>query len=130
MASQARSVPWTTTSRVLGWVIARSREARGLSQGQLGESLGISQSAWSRIELGENALTVDGLLTVAARLGVPAPELLEQTEGHAARLTASGVRVVNERAAETTVSSGAAFLAGAALTGLIVAALMEGKKST
>ena len=132
MTSQAKPPPRTTsTSRILGWMLARRRESMPvpLSQGDLGALIGVTQSAWSRVELGENALTVDGLLAVAAGLGVPASELLRDLEQHVVHLQGAGVRVVNERRGATATTPGAAFLAGAALTGIIVAALMDGSKA-
>lgn len=62
----------------LGRRIARARERRGLTQAQLAEALGLSQSAISRIESGVRAVDSLELARIAAVLGVSVLELLEE----------------------------------------------------
>ena len=46
-------------------ILRARRKARGISQQQLAEKLGISQSRLSAIEAGNSALTVDRLIVLA-----------------------------------------------------------------
>lgn len=60
----------------VGRVVRQAREARGLSQRQLGQSAGISHTYVSKIEGGESkGLGYDVLRNVAATLGIQAAEL-------------------------------------------------------
>jgi Zn-dependent peptidase ImmA (M78 family)/DNA-binding XRE family transcriptional regulator len=62
----------------LGRRIARARERRGLTQAQLAEAVGLSQSAISRIESGLRAVDSLELARIATVLGVSVLELLEE----------------------------------------------------
>jgi DNA-binding XRE family transcriptional regulator len=130
MPRQAAPARATTTASLLGFVLARRRSARSprLRQEDLARAVGVSQSAWSRVELGDNALTVDALFAVAQALGATASAILAEVEDLAQRLPRSGVRVVNARTERRPPCPGLAFAAGVALAGLVVAALMAGAK--
>ena len=65
------------TERYLGERIARAREIAGLSQAELGELVGLSQTALSRIESGQRQLTSLELVRLAERLDVAVVDLLE-----------------------------------------------------
>jgi Zn-dependent peptidase ImmA (M78 family)/transcriptional regulator with XRE-family HTH domain len=62
----------------LGRRIARARERAGLTQAQLAEAVGLSQSAISRIESGERSVDSLELAAIAQRLGVSILDLLEE----------------------------------------------------
>jgi len=53
----------------LGEHIAGERQSMGLTQEQMGAHLGLSQSAYSKIEAGSSAITVSRLLQIAHVLG-------------------------------------------------------------
>jgi transcriptional regulator with XRE-family HTH domain len=55
------------------------REERKLSQSEMAELLGISQSAYSRMERGDVSLPLEDLARYADRLGLPLQELLPET---------------------------------------------------
>ena len=57
--------------RIRAW-----RTQRGLTQQQLAEALGVSESYIQHVEQGARSLRVDKLLELAAALGVPARDLL------------------------------------------------------
>lgn len=82
----------------LGQRIAAARDRAGLTQAQLGEDVGLTQSAISRIESGERGIDSLELAAIAERLGVPVVELLET------RPLASKLRLA---ARQQTVSSAA-----------------------
>jgi transcriptional regulator with XRE-family HTH domain len=55
--------------------IGRLREARGLTQEQLGWAAGLHQTAVARIESGERKPTLETILKLATGLEVPPAEL-------------------------------------------------------
>jgi transcriptional regulator with XRE-family HTH domain len=60
--------------------VARIREARGLTQEQLGWASGIHQTAVARIENGERKPTLETIFKLAAGLEVPPAELFAGIE--------------------------------------------------
>jgi HTH-type transcriptional regulator/antitoxin HipB len=54
-----------TNSGQIGEILRGRRKARRVSQAQLAQKLGVSQSRLSAIEAGTAALTVDRLITLA-----------------------------------------------------------------
>ena len=64
----------------LGPAIRRVRRERGLTQEELAGEVGASVAHLSRLESGARQPSLDGLLRVAAALGVEVGELLEASE--------------------------------------------------
>jgi transcriptional regulator with XRE-family HTH domain len=56
----------------------QQREKRKMSQAEFAELLGMSQSAYSRLEKGETKLDFDQIKHIAKALGIPAHELLPE----------------------------------------------------
>jgi len=75
-----------------------TREARGLTQGELAERLGISQAKVSRIEAGMLPVTEEGLAKIAAALGYRESFFCEQDE-----LYGIDTSVVYHRSLETSL---------------------------
>jgi transcriptional regulator with XRE-family HTH domain len=76
---------------ILGANVRALREARGLTQAQLGELAGVSDQLIGRVERADNQATLKSIKKVAAALGVDALDLfsrepLVQPEGERARL--------------------------------------------
>lgn len=57
-------------------ILAQQREARGIKQGDFAASIGISQSAYSRLEAGESVLNLSQIRNAAMQLGVSPFEIL------------------------------------------------------
>lgn len=53
------------------------RESQNISQEEIADKLGISQSAYSKIERGITTISTDKLLTIAEILGITVGELVE-----------------------------------------------------
>lgn len=90
----------------------------------------MSQSAWSRVERGEISLSVPALFRAATALGIPAGTLLERADRTIQDMQRDGVTVYaddQDRGRESQTPAGA-FLAGAALTAIAVAAFTAGRK--
>ncbi len=143
----------TTTSAILGVVLAQLRNERHLTQEQIGKATGIGPTTWSRIEKGVSSLSMEQLRAAAKVLGVTPPFILERAEQLEQELRAKGILVgdVPPRDwAAATSAGGMAFatlkpylpqlgamaapllipLASAALTRLIDRFLPEGEVKT
>lgn len=64
----------------LGTVIARMREAEGVSQDELADQAGIHRTYVSQLERGLKSPTVNTLVSIANALNVRASEILRQLE--------------------------------------------------
>jgi transcriptional regulator with XRE-family HTH domain len=63
----------------------------------MAEALGVSQSAYSRIESGDTNITAWQLRVCADQLGLVPSQLLAQVEAHERLLNAQGVAIVAEK---------------------------------
>lgn len=75
----------TTSSAVLGQVLARLRQSKGIKQNDLAARLGLGTSTWSRVENGDAFLSVEQLMAAAKALDMtPASimNLVEKVEKH------------------------------------------------
>lgn len=68
-----------SSSRVAVRQLRMAREARRYSQEFMAKKMGISQEAYSRLELHETTPSIDRLLLMARILGISAEELLFTT---------------------------------------------------
>ena len=66
----------------VGIRIRKLREARGLSQEQLAQELGLQQSSYGRLEKNDERLTVPKLLIIAEVLKVPVAVLFGEKTGN------------------------------------------------
>lgn len=94
-ASPAQPViPYTA---LIGQVLLGHRGRNGLHQNDLAAALGVSQSAYSRIEQGDTTVSISQLRVIARRLGIPPGDLLREADGLAERLRMQGVEVSDEK---------------------------------
>ena len=93
-----KSIPQPTAvvtyPAIVGQVIAHQRSARGIKQGDLATALGLSQSAYSRLESGDSVLNLSQLNHIAARLVLSPARILELADQYQMRLLQQGVNVV------------------------------------
>lgn len=130
MSSGAHKVimkPATTYPAIIGGVLARLRNGRGLDQGKMAESVGVGQSTWSRVENGASALTIEQLATAAAVLGARPSEILAMADRSAADLRQRGIVVQLKRQSELTETE-LVLIGATALTILLAAILGKAKK--
>ena len=74
----------------LGEKLARRRKARGMSQEQLAEALGVSRQAVSKWELGEAVPDVSRVVAMSELFGVTTDYLLKDGSGEAGQAAGSG----------------------------------------
>ena len=78
------------TDQELGSRVKALREQRSMTQDVFGEALGIDQSAVSRIEAGQRAMTARELASASTALGVTIGQLIEEGSVEPALLRAGG----------------------------------------
>ena len=64
----------------IGYKIKKLRELRNLTQEHMASSLGLSQSAYSRMELGETEITFSKLEKISEELGMKPEEIIAFNE--------------------------------------------------
>jgi transcriptional regulator with XRE-family HTH domain len=89
--------PIVTYPALVGKLLAQRREQLGLKQGALAEALGISQSAYSRLEAGESVLNLTQLRNVCTQLGVTPAQVLQAADQYEMLLRQQGVEVAVEK---------------------------------
>jgi len=90
----APQIPYTA---LVGQVLKWHREKLRLQQYDLANALGISQPAYSRIELGGTSISITQLRIVGQLLEVPPSEILLRADRWANQLRQRGVVVTDER---------------------------------
>lgn len=85
--------PTISYGALVGQVILRRRKALGIDQSTLAGALGVSQSAYSRLEKGDSAMSLIQLRAVAPSLGCAPSDLIREADHLETRLGLSGVTV-------------------------------------
>lgn len=89
--------PIVTYPTLVGRILAHQREAKGIKQGDLARALGLSQSAYSRLESGESVLNLSQLRNVAAQFGLQPNQVLQLANKYESQLRQHGVDVVSDK---------------------------------
>lgn len=89
--------PLVTYPALVGKILAQQREARGIKQGDLAAIIGLSQSAYSRLEAGESVLNVSQLRNAAIHLGLAPAQVLHWADKYEDQLRQQGVDVLSEK---------------------------------
>ena len=88
------AIPYTA---LVGQVLLGHRGRKSLHQNDLAAALGVSQSAYSRIEQGDTTISISQLRVIARRLDIAPGDLLREADGLAERLRMQGVEVSDEK---------------------------------
>jgi transcriptional regulator with XRE-family HTH domain len=89
--------PILTYATLVGRIVEHHRRQRGIHQESMAQAIGISQSAYSRLEKGQSAMSVTQLRLIGERLGTTPEQLLQHTAQYASKLRAQGVDVIDEK---------------------------------
>ncbi len=103
---------------VVGRVLQQRRVQLGLQQNDLAAVLGITQSAYSRLESGDTVLSLSQLRIASAALHMPAATILAHADQYADYLQRQGVTITDEKK-----DNSAAVLIGLGLLAAAVVAL-------
>jgi len=93
-SSPQPAIPYTA---LVGQVLLGHRGRKSLHQNDLATALGVSQSAYSRIEHGDTTISISQLRVIARRLGIAPGDLLREADGLAELLRMQGVEVGDEK---------------------------------
>lgn len=88
---------FTTFAAVIGAILAKIRDEKGLTQADVATALGLTTSTWSRIEKGESTLSAEQLWQAANRLGVSPGSILDVVTDAVSHLPASGIEVKTDK---------------------------------
>ncbi|WP_028834317.1 MULTISPECIES: helix-turn-helix domain-containing protein [unclassified Pseudoalteromonas] len=116
----------TSFSSVLGVVIANKRKGLGIEQTDLSKALGLTQASYSRLESGKSTFSVDQMFICSKAMNVSVLDIIADVEKTVKNLEKNQVVQVkmpprgNASNAKNTESNLGAFVAGAALTALII----------
>jgi transcriptional regulator with XRE-family HTH domain len=105
-------------SALIGQVLQRRRSGMGFHQVAIASGLGISQSAYSRLESGETVLSLSQLWIVAGMLRTTGANILAEADQVAFYLQQQGVQITEEKK-----DNSAAVLIGLGLLAAAVVAL-------
>jgi transcriptional regulator with XRE-family HTH domain len=89
--------PTITYSALVGKVVEQRRIHRRVNQDAVANALGITQSAYSRLEQGQSALTVTHLKTIAAQFKTTSADILQEADQLALRLKHRGVDIIEDK---------------------------------
>jgi transcriptional regulator with XRE-family HTH domain len=123
----------TSFSSVMGVVIANKRKGLGIEQSDLADALGLTQASYSRLESGKSTFSVDQMFGCAKAMQVCVSEIIDAVENTIRSLESSKTVTVkvpprgNASNAKKTDSDLGAFVAGAALTALIISLAAKSK---
>lgn len=99
-------------SALIGKVLAAHREHVRKTQAEVASSLGMSQSAYSRLEAGASAISAAQLRAAARSIGNSAAAILRSVDDYERQLAQQGVRIVPDRRANpAAVAIGLGILA-------------------
>lgn len=109
---------------LIGKILQRHRELLGKSQSEIAEAATLTQSAYSRIESGQTALTISNLRVIAGALGSTSDAVIKEADMLAKQLESQGVSVPPEKP-ENGDNAKAALLIG---LGILLMLLAKGGK--
>ncbi|TXH74718.1 MAG: XRE family transcriptional regulator [Thiobacillus sp.] len=89
--------PVVTYPSLVGKILAQQREIRGIKQGAIAEALGLSQSAYSRLESGESVLNLSQLRNISTQLHLQPAQVLSLADQYETQLSLQGVAVIAEK---------------------------------
>jgi len=89
--------PTISYATLVGRIVEHHRRQAQMHQEAMARALGISQSAYSRLEQGQSAMSVTQLRLIADHLGTTPDFLLQHTRQYADQLRAQGVVITDNK---------------------------------
>jgi transcriptional regulator with XRE-family HTH domain len=106
-----------TYSTLVGRLLAQKRDESGMKQSDMANALGMSQSAFSRLESGDSVINIAQLRSICSQLNLRPSAILSLADDYAETLSQQHVTVVTEKK-----DNSAAVMIG---LGLLAALLMQ-----
>jgi transcriptional regulator with XRE-family HTH domain len=120
--------PATTYPSIVGGVLSNLRSQKGMHQKDLADAVGVTQATWSRIESGQNNVTLEHLRSAAKTLDVQPSQILAFADRTEMEAQFRGVTVTGSKS-ELNIHPGLALIAGAALGIIITYAIMKSQRA-
>lgn len=117
MSTPLVPTPEVPYSALAGQVIKQFRVEQGIQQSEMANLLGLSQSAYSRLETGDTMFNVWQMRQCAEQLKLKPSELLQQVELLETQLRLQGVPIVEAKKANPAAALMGIALLLALLTG-------------
>jgi transcriptional regulator with XRE-family HTH domain len=95
--STQKTTPVVTYPALVGKILAQKREECAMKQAEMATALGMSQSAYSRLESGDSVMNISQLRKICAHLGLRPSDALRLADGYAEKLNLQHVEVVAEK---------------------------------
>jgi len=111
--------PTITYAVLVGRIVEHFRKQAKMHQETMANAIGVSQSAYSRLEQGQSGMSVTQLWMIAVQLKTTPAALLHHTEQYANQLRAQGVEITSDKAESP---AGGVLIALGILAALIAAA--------
>lgn len=114
----------TSYPAILGRVLEHKRKGKNLDQKDVADHLGLTQSAWSKIERGQSGISMEQLLRVSQLLKTQPHSILEDVDLAKHGLEKQGVIV---HASVASKPSDTVALIALAVLGVMVVAILSKK---
>lgn len=85
--------PETSYPAIIGRILEHHRKEAGYDQGGIAEALGLTQSAWSRIERGQSGLSLEYLVRFSEIVKTEPHKIVEDADYASKKIKADGVMV-------------------------------------
>ncbi len=95
--STQKTTPVVTYPALVGKILAQKREECAIKQAEMATALGMSQSAYSRLESGDSVMNISQLRKICAQLGLRPSDALRSADEYAEKLNLQHVDVVAEK---------------------------------
>ncbi len=95
--STPQTHPVVSYPTLVGRLLAQKRDERGMKQSDMAHALGMSQSAYSRLESGSSVLNVAQLKSICNQLNLRPSDVLRWVDDYAEELNLQHVAVVADK---------------------------------
>lgn len=97
LSSTPTAPPEIPYPALVGRALAEIRDAKRITQASVAEALGLSQSAYSRLEAGNSILNISQLRRAAVHIGAAQEDVLALAHQYEEQLRRQGVKIVEAK---------------------------------
>lgn len=116
--------PETSYPAIIGRILEHQRKDAGYDQAAFAEQMGLTQSAWSRIERGQSGLSIEHLLKISKILNTQPHKIVADADYAAKQLERKGIAVHPNI---LTATDKAVAILGLAALGVMILAILAKK---
>lgn len=116
--------PETSYPAIIGRILEHQRKEAGYDQAAFAEQMGLTQSAWSRIERGQSGLSIEHLLKISKILNTQPHKIVADADYATKQLERKGIEVHPN---VITATDKAVAILGLAALGVMILAILAKK---